>query len=299
MNGSNFAVEQTAGSHSVGAAAHRGRWAAQDDNLRALTGTPIEDLSTIDSSGGTVRKPPSIDAIYEELFESLARYPPGTEGGIQPEEVLGAGSLDDQPPGKSTSRLIGIVFCRPGSKYADEIIKDLPYYNFRSGSFVDFFFAGYGSEWAADGDPDSKAVAKFNEQDEWCFSPQAFDSLRREMERRTVWTYAGGTDILLFAARGDRSTLSQELDFGAVIACNFEHMENDGAITSVAIFLESVIRFGEKYTGDDPLWQLSDELGFKRAKGFVLDVLLAVLPEPLRRLFKGGRHLAVRDISKK
>ena len=254
---------------------------------------------TIDTSGGTVRKPPSIDAIYKELFESLALYSQGADVGIQPKEVFGAGSLDDQPPSKSTSRLIGIVFCRPGSKYADEIIRDLPYYDFRSGGFVDFFFAGYGSDWAADGDRDRKAVVKFDDQDEWSFSPEAFDSLRREMEERTAWTYAGGSDILLFAARGDRSTMSQELDFGAVIACNFEHMENDGAITSVAMFLESVIKFGEKYKGDDPVWQLSDELGFKRAKGFALDVLLAVLPEPLRKLFKSGRHLAVRDISKK
>lgn len=135
-----------------------------------------------------MRKPPSIDAIYDELFQSLALYPQGTDGGIQPEEVFGTRSLDDQRPSKSTSRLIGIVFCRPGSKYADEIIRDLPYYSFRSGGFVDFFFAGYDSEWAADGHRDRKAVAKFDDQDEWSFSPEAFDSLRREMEERTAWT---------------------------------------------------------------------------------------------------------------
>ena len=246
-----------------------------------------------------MRKPPSIDAINEELFESLALYPQGADVEIRPEGAYGTGSLDDQPPSKSTSRLIGIVFCQPGSKYADEIIRGLPYYDLRSGGFVDFFFAGYGSDRAADGDRDHKAVIKFDDQDEWSFSPKAFDSLRREMEERTVWTYAGGSDILLFAARGDRSTLSEELDFGAVIACNFEHMENDGAITSVAMFLESIIKFGEKYKGDDPVRQLSDELGYKQAKGFALDVLLAVLPEPLRKFFKSARHLAVRDISKK
>ena len=246
-----------------------------------------------------MRKPPSIDTINEELFQSLALYPDGSGEGVQPEEVFGARSLDDQPPSDRTSRLIGIMFCRPGSKYGDEIIKDLPYYNFRSGNFVDFFFAGYGSDWTGDNDPVREAVDKFDDYDQWSFSPKAFDSLRTEMEERTTWIYAGGTDILLFAALGDRRTLSLKLDFSSVIACNFEHMEKDSAITSVAMFLESVIKFGAKYIGDDPLWQLSDELGFKRAKSFLLDVLLAPLPEPLRNLFKSARHLGVRDISKK
>jgi hypothetical protein len=245
-----------------------------------------------------MHKPPSIDAIYKELFDSLALYPQGAGGGVRPTDVFGAGSLSDQPPSKSTSKLIGIVFCRPGSKYADEIIKDL-YYCFRSGSFVDFFFAGYGSDWTAETDADHQTVAKFEDEPEWAFSPRAFDSLRREMEAWTTWVYNGGTDLLLFAARGDRSTVRQEVDFGAVIACNFEQMENDGAIIAVPMFIESLIKFGEKYKGDDPVWQLSDELGLKKAKGFALDVLLRVLPEPVRNLFKSGRHLAVRDISKK
>lgn len=250
--------------------------------------------------GGNVRKPPSIGTVYDELFESLALYPAGAGGGIEPEAAFGAGSLDDdRPPSDRTSRLIGILFCRPGSKYADEIIKDLSYYDLRSGNFVNFFFAGYGTDWSGDGDAERKAVVKFDDYEEWSFSPKAFDSFRREMEERTVWIYAGGTDILLFAARGNRSTLSQELDFGAALACNFEQMENDGAITSVPIFLEAVMKFGEKYKGDDPLWELSDELGFKRAKSFALEVLLAALPEPVRKLFKSARHVAIRDISKK
>lgn len=245
-----------------------------------------------------MRTTPSLDTIYNELYESLALYPEGSAGGAQPENAFGAGSLDDRLPSDHTSRLIGIVFSRPDSKYADEIIKGLPYYHYRSGSSVDFFFAGYGSDSASDGDPDLKSVIKFDNDDEWFFSPKAFDSLRKEMEESTKWIYGGGTDILFFAALGNRQTVRLDLDFSSAIVCNLEQMEKDGAITSVGMFLEPIIKFADKYEGDDPLWQLSDKLGLKQAKGFALDALLAFLPETVRKLFKSAKHLAVRDISK-
>ena len=48
------------------------------------------------------------------------------------------------------SKLIGILFCQPGTKLArEEIIPNLDYFYYRSGVFVDFFCAGYSAQWDA------------------------------------------------------------------------------------------------------------------------------------------------------
>lgn len=244
----------------------------------------------------STREPPSLESMQSALFEILALGPESSAGGFRPEGIDTAPTLDDVKPSGLTSKLVAIVFCLPGSKYADEILKNLSYFNFRAAT-ADVFLAGYGPDWPPALRPDQTPVAKIDETP-WYFSHIAYLSLAAEVETKSTWKYGGGTDLLLFAARGNRRSETFELDFSTAMACNFEAMEGEGAIPSVQMFIDSMLRFSNEYLGEDPLGEYSNKLGLKQGKRFVIDVILSVLPEPVKKLYKNAKHMAVRDISK-
>jgi hypothetical protein len=105
--------------------------------------------------------------------------------------------------------------------------------------------------------------------------------------------------ILLLAARGNQKKYTVMLDFSTAIVCNLESMQKDGAIASVPALLESIIKFGYDYSGPDPVWEFSDKLGIGQGRGFLKEMLLLLLPEKVRDLYKSASHAAVCDISKK
>lgn len=194
------------------------------------------------------------------------------------------------------SKLVGILFCLPDTRMGrDEILPSLGYFHHRSGSFVDFFLPGFGADWAGELRKGAAAVATI-EGTNWLFSAAEFNRSRAELQASSKWKFSGETDLLLMVARKTPRTTAT-LDYSTVISCNLEEMLRDQAITSARSLLERIVDFGETHDGEDPVFQLSDAMGIKQAKGFLQEVVLGVLPEAARKLYKSSKHFVVQDVS--
>lgn len=194
------------------------------------------------------------------------------------------------------SKLVGILFCPPTRKLGkDEIVPNLEYFNYRSGSFVDFFCAGYGTGWKSSPPEKPVFVIKVNGA-KWVFNVKEYNSLREELERVSRWQYSGETDLLLLAVR-KKPEQAAYLDFSTAIACNLEQMQTDGAFTSVGAFFEQIFRFGQTCNGSDRLKILSDKMGVKKGIDFLEDGILSILPAAVSKLYRSAQHYAISDIS--
>jgi hypothetical protein len=191
------------------------------------------------------------------------------------------------------SKLVGVLFCMPASKPGkDEILPNLDYFHHRSALFVDFFCVGYRLKT----NPEESVVTTVKGQP-WVFISSDFNSCRAQLEAETKWRYSGETELLLTVARKAHD-LPAELDLTAAIACNLEEMTKDGAFTSVRAFFEKVFQLGEHCKGDDPVQRLSDAFGVSGGGNLLLESVLSLLPESLKKQYKATRHYAVRSIAR-
>lgn len=196
------------------------------------------------------------------------------------------------------SKIVGILFCSPASQLGkDEVLPNLEYFHHRSGTFVDFFCVGYGAHWPeSHTPPEARVVAEIGKT-RWLFSPEDFNATRAELQRMANWVYSGESDLLLAVARKSESQVAR-LDLSTAIACNLEEMLRDGAITSARAFFEQIFRFGETYTGSDPVFALSDRMGMRAGSNFLMDTVLSLVPESVRTSYKAAKHFAIRDVSR-
>jgi hypothetical protein len=196
------------------------------------------------------------------------------------------------------SKIVGILFCSPASKLGkEEVLPNLEYFHHRSGAFVDFFCVGYGAYWPESHCPPETRVVAEIDSTKWLYSPRDFNATRAELERLASWKYSGESDLLLAVAR-KRHSEPAKLDLSTAIACNLEEMARDQAITSVRAFFEQIFRFGEKYKGSDPVFSLSDRMGTKAGANFIMEAVLGLLPETVKKSYKAAKHFAVRDVSR-
>lgn len=241
-------------------------------------------------------------ALDRSLGESITHVP-------RPAISLNAGLFVPGPPPEPKiewievtrfqwSKVVGILFCSPASKLGrDEVLPNLEYFHHRSGMFVDFFCVGYGAYWPdSHTPPETKVVAEI-ENTKWLFSPRDFNATRAELERLASWNYSGESDLVLAVARKHESQPAR-LDLSTAIACNLEEMARDGAITSARAFFEQIFRFGEAYTGSDPVFSLSDRMGVKAGSNFLMEAVLSLVPESVRKSYRAAKHFAVRDASR-
>jgi len=248
----------------------------------------------------------SLDSIIENIYKSLSDRVMVFRGSKSDTNISFLKALDSisniqsnieviHP--ESSSKLIGLLFCHPKSEIGEKYLRPrINYYHHRSGKFVDFYCAGYGAYWPPGHYLDQEIVVNLKGT-KWQFSDSAFNSIREDLEIRTNWTYSGESDLILLTARKSDSKDSI-LDFTTAIACNLEQMEKDGAFNSVSSFFEDIFRFGESYSGDDPVWDLSDREGLKQGKNFLKNFVLGRLPKELEDSYRSAKHYAVRDISK-
>jgi hypothetical protein len=96
-------------------------------------------------------------------------------------------------------RMVGLVFARPEASIAkSEIYPSLPYFHFRSGRAMNFYFAGF--EMLDGRDPRRRTVISDPDPEsarDWFFLAESFNTLREDIERRTRWRYSGGSDLVL------------------------------------------------------------------------------------------------------
>ena len=195
------------------------------------------------------------------------------------------------------SKMVGVLACMPTSRIGkEEILPHLDYFHHRSSYFVDFFCLGYMPP-SDRTNPDEKPVTSVGGRP-WMFNAAAFEGCRRDLENQTRWKYSGETDLVLAVARKPQNGRAW-IDYSSAISCNLEDMLRDGAITSVRSFFEQIFIAGESYKSSDPIWSLSDKLGVKVGGSLIIESVLALLPDQVKKSYKAAQHLAVRDVSRK
>jgi len=192
-------------------------------------------------------------------------------------------------------RLVGLVFCQPHSKFTtDEILPALRYFHRRSGEHVNFYFAGYYEAWEAlAGDV---MVVPPAEGPGWAFSPVAFDKFRQKLQQTTSWRYSGGSDFILANARFDTNRDSAYLDFSSALSITFERLKHDGALADVGILFERIFSYAESCDGVDPTWGFSDSEGKSLVGSSLKNLVVSILPTPLRQDAKTAFHFVSTDL---
>ena len=192
-------------------------------------------------------------------------------------------------------RLVGLVFCQPHSKFTtDEILPALRYFHRRSGEHVNFYFAGYYEAMEA---PAGEVMAvPPAEGPGWVFSAQAFDNFRQELQRTTSWRYSGGSDFVLANARYDTERDLAYLDFRSALSITFERLKHDGALADVGILFERIFAYAESCDGADPTWGFSDREGKSLVGSALKNLVVSVLPAPLRQDAKTAFHFVTTDL---
>src|SRR5215813_5437070 len=187
----------------------------------------------------------------------------------------------------SPVRLVGLLFARPKSKLAKEIVSNLDYFHRRSANHVDFFCAGYGRYWGPFGPEDTIEVSA--DEAPWLFSAEFFEDFRSELSKACPrWRYSGGTELLLLDAKHDVNSRDIELAFSDAVVCDLDRMIADGAILSVERLFESIFAFSETYVGRAPAARFGDlqavELAGSALKRFVLSLISGKVSEAYKKI---------------
>lgn len=74
-------------------------------------------------------------------------------------------------------------------------------------------------------------------------------------------------------------------------------MKNDGAISSVASFFETIFRYTENVGGEDPTWGFSDAQGVAVIGSALRRFVLTLLPKDLGKDAERAAHFAIIDVS--
>ena len=243
-------------------------------------------LISVDSTLGVLSREVVVNDIEVEVERNFGFIVPGRMPSLH--RVT---SRKVQLKTEQWTKLVGVIFCMPTSKPGkDEILPNLDYFHYRSGLFVDFFCVGYGLKTTSEESFVTTVKGK-----QWAFSSADFNSCRAQLEAETKWRYSGETELLLAVARKAKGSTAV-LDFAAAIACNLEEMAKDGAFTSIRAFFEKIFQFGEQYKGSDPVQRLSDSFGLSGGRSLLLESVLTLLPESLKKQYKATRHYSIRSV---
>lgn len=183
-------------------------------------------------------------------------------------------------------KTIGILIARPTSKLVqEEILNSLNYYHHRSGENIDFFLPGYGAYWHGSY-PDEEQVCKIDGTI-WSFSTKEFSEFIYEMSRQSKWKYKGEAELILV------DYYNGKIDFSQSVIIWLDQALRDGAIESVASFLERIF---ELYVKRRDTFGASDLL--------TLNSLGQAINEELKsqfwiyRIFNRAKYFCVKNFSK-
>lgn len=214
---------------------------------------------------------------YEDICSYITRMYYGDSG-------------QETPPRPNRKvRMVGLLFARPNDALArTEVIPNLDYFHYRSGSHIDFFCAGYDGYTGRD---ETEGYRKISDdlQLNWRFSEQMFIQFVEDIEARSTWKYSGDPDLILANAHYDSAKGEAYLDLTQRVQCKLKRMKEIGAITSCSSFLEDIIRYAEHENGEDPTWGFSDAQvpnAFKR-------LIFSLLPKNLGIEAERAAHFAV------
>lgn len=193
--------------------------------------------------------------------------------------------------------LVGLLFANPEFPFVkNELLPGLPYFHYRSGKNIDFYWAGYGAYWPDKHMNDQKMITEVDGT-HWFFSAKYFNIFRQEVEILSRWKFSGDIDLILVNAKIDRKTNKPFLDFSSSIVCNLLLMNKENVIRSVPNLFEDIFRFVETQSGYDPTWNFSDAIGLKTSGLALKKLVLSLLPKDIGKGIENVSHFAVKDLS--
>lgn len=187
--------------------------------------------------------------------------------------------------------IIGVLFAPPYTRVGREnIAPRLGYLDGRTGQHIHFFCAGYGGYGFAD---DIVPVGDMRYDNgvviPWGFSQRKFVGFLSEIEGSTRWQYSGESDLIL---------AQPDLTFDDCIVFDIEAMLKDGAIDQPSRLFEAIIKYARDKKEAASVAGLSDNKGVGLLGEAAAEGILALVPKPLRDLWKRGLHYRTRDLSK-
>jgi hypothetical protein len=173
----------------------------------------------------------------------------------------------------------------------------LPYFNFRSGEHVNFYFAGYAQSQDA---PAGFVIAipSIAAKPGWAFSAKAFNEFRSELHNTTTWRYSGDSELILANARYDAKRDSAFVDFSSALSITLEKLEYDGALSNAGMLFERILAYAETCKADDPTWGFSDAMGMNVAGSALKNLFISILPAPLRKNAAVAFNFTSKDMGK-
>jgi len=88
------------------------------------------------------------------------------------------------------------------------------------------------------------------------------------------------------------------LDFDSALSITLERLKHDGALADVGILFERIFAYGEAYQGSDPTWGFSDREGKTLVASALRNVVLSILPKPLREDAKTAFHFVSKSLGR-
>jgi hypothetical protein len=133
----------------------------------------------------------------------------------------------------------------------------------------------------------------------WEFSDKRFNESRIEIECITNWEYRGGTELILANAKYDSEKKEAYIDFNEAINLDLDDAKKEGSIDSIEKFFESIFRYAEKQSGEDPLWGFRKKIISKSISSVLKELVLSLLPKGIGQSIKKSSFSLMKSINQK
>lgn len=182
---------------------------------------------------------------------------------------------------------IGILFTRPDLETGRSILDSLEYFHFRTGKTINFYLPGYGAYWN-NTYSDGKVVSEIKGV-KWYFSNEMFVRFEEDIEKHSKWSYSGESELLLVEYKDGKLSYENMMQF------HLDNMLRDNVITSVHGFFEQLFRICKN---KETLVELSNSLGFDKAKQITKERILEKIPMGLGDVFTQEKYFCVRNMER-
>jgi len=178
------------------------------------------------------------------------------------------------------SHLVGLIIGRPSEPLVrDQIIPNLEYWHHRSAAYVDLFCFGF-----------------YPNKD---FAARDFERALISLESNTRWTYGGGTELLLFNVNYSLEKWTVEPDFSTALALTLESVVNVDGYERLPIFFEKILTAAKLADRGGEAADISNSFGRELTKSALIGLLVALVPESMKKEARDAFIFAVKDISKR
>jgi hypothetical protein len=190
--------------------------------------------------------------------------------------------------------LVGLLFCPPTTKLAkEEILPALLDFHYSSADKTQFYFPGY---FQVESPSENSIGPKSVEAPEFEYNARKFNEFVRIIEKKYNWKYSGGTDLLIVNARRNSNDGNGYLDFSSSIPLTLETVKQKGNYPEIRMFFEKIFNFSEEYTGKNPVYSLSDEIGKTTLSGAFKEFVFRLLPTGTKGKVEEGLLFASSDL---